>query len=142
MGRAAGVNIVSESSRTKPRHKVSQSLADLSWRIFLEVMQAPHRDFPLVGERAAEISQPAGEARSGVTIDEQLRQMIACGEPARTFVDNGHDIRGLPVDRQFARPYQGGQPPLTVAIWSPVGLHLFVAQLADDATRKNDFDEH
>src|SRR5438105_14127297 len=62
--------------------------------------------FGLVTPLSAELARRPGQDRTGLGIDEQLRDLVL-RDPLGIGVDKRRDIRRLAVDRDLARPGQG-----------------------------------
>src|SRR5262249_29590356 len=126
-----------------PRKPIAKSriAANLIGRVLLEVMQARDGDFALIWQGSAEFAQTPADARAGIAVDEQLRQVAARGQPLSSLLDDRDHIRRLALNRQLARPYQRWDPSFAIAIGRAVSLHLFIAELAKDAGRQHHLDE-
>src|SRR6516164_2444238 len=105
------------------------------------MMQTLDGDLTLIWQSSAEFAQTPADARSGIAVDEQLRQGSARAQPLRILLDDRDDVRRLALDRQFARPCQRRDPSFTIAIGRAVSLHLFIAELAKHAGWQNDLHE-
>src|SRR6516225_787499 len=105
------------------------------------MMQTLDGDLTLIWQSSAEFAQTPADARSGIAVDEQLRQGSARAQPLRILLDDRDDVRRLALDRQFARPCQRRDPSFTIAIGRAVSLHLFIAELAKHAGGQDDVHE-
>src|SRR5260370_11657290 len=80
--------------------EIRHGSADLGRAVFLNEMDAFHRDLRLVRPRPAELSCAALYEHPRVGVDKQLRYR-AGGQPLRVGRDPRRDISRLPVQRHF-----------------------------------------
>ena len=132
----------SAGSGCSPREPGSNRLADLRPGIFLDEVTAGHGYFRLIAPAAAEFTLVSDQNGAGIGIDKQLRDVIL-SHP--TGVSGGQlgDRRGLPVDRDFARPGQGRPAILPGAReGTPVFRHFRGFEASQDRCRENALDKH
>src|SRR4029453_14347004 len=92
---------------SEPAQEPGDGLADLGWRVLLEEVAAAHGDLLLIGPGAAEPARRADQDRARIAVDEELGQR-ALGQPLRVGVDQRGHVGRLAVDRDLARPSEGG----------------------------------
>src|ERR1700687_1764167 len=81
--------------------EIRHGSADLGRAVFLNEMDAFHRDFRLVRPRAAEVALRAVVEGGGLGVDIQLGHLTLC-EPAGVFAHHLRHLRRLAVEGDLA----------------------------------------
>src|SRR5262245_52071548 len=128
--------------RTQRLDELRDRGADLVGAVLLDEVRPVDRGLGEVGPRPDERADPAAlDDHPRRRVDEQLRH-IAMAQPIAVVVDVRHDIGGLAVDGDIARPRQRRPPRLTrLQVRLAILVHLFVAELAQNTSGKYRFDE-
>src|SRR5262245_49495774 len=96
-------SVLSCEHLVRASHPSLEGAPDLAWRILLDIVNALHDHFALVGPAPAELTRAAGKQRPGLGGDEQFRY-CARREPGPVVLDRRDNIRRLACNRQLTRP--------------------------------------
>jgi hypothetical protein len=107
----------------------------------LDEVRARHGHFSLVFPAPAELPDRAGQDRTGLGIDEQLRQAVL-RHPFRIVRRDRHDIGGFARDRNLPRPGQRRPAVLASQERPAIFRHLGLGQVPQHRSRQHPLDEH
>src|SRR5258708_12927846 len=113
-------------------HPVSDGLPDLISRVLLKEVNPAHGDLCLRRPAPAELPLGPDQNAPRLTVHEQLGNGTVREPPGVGAHDLDH-VGGFPIERDLARPGEGGTAPLArLGKWAAVVRHLPLGQATQD----------